>query len=50
MAKKKSNFWTGIKNLALIIICFGVLSVFYKGATRSKELLTNDFIRLLEHI
>ena len=31
MAKKKSNFWTGIKNLALIIICFGVLSVFYKG-------------------
>ena len=31
MAKKKSNFWTGIKNLALITICFGILSVFYKG-------------------
>ena len=31
MAKKKSNFWAGIKNLTLIIICFGVLSIFYKG-------------------
>lgn len=31
MAKKKNNFWTGIKNLILIIACFWVLSVFYKG-------------------
>lgn len=31
MTKKKNNFWTGIKNLILIIACFWVLSVFYKG-------------------
>ncbi len=31
MAKKKNSFWTGIKNLILIIGCFCILSVFYKG-------------------
>lgn len=31
MAKKKNNFWTGIKNLILIICCFWVLSLFYTG-------------------
>ena len=31
MAKKKSSFWVGIKNLILIICCFWVLSLFYTG-------------------
>ena len=31
MAKKKNNFWAGIKNLILIICCFWVLSLFYTG-------------------